>query len=354
MTEESQSMEVVTGGALAALTKGEVESQIDIAKRYPRSLDKFVKRATGLACIDKETAASCLYHRPVGRDKDGKQVFADGMSVRMAEIVGASYGNLRVHAMIIDQTERQVIARGMAIDLEANFASSAEVVESTIDSRGQPYNERLRTLIAKVALAKARRDATFQVVPRALAKPIEAEVQKLLLGSAKGLKERRDLAVQWIESLKIDAKRVYSALGISGPGDLTAEILTILTGIRTAIKDNETSLDEAFPVPEIKKPRAASDSDGSGDAETSPSSSPSKKTRESKPANGKKTEEPAEDKTEEEIEVCLKWLETAPAEEIVAESNFITEHVKNIKGWQNQVKVLAPLNDKKEQLRGQA
>lgn len=41
---EATSLEVVTGGALEALQRGEVESQIDVAKRYPRSLEKFKQR----------------------------------------------------------------------------------------------------------------------------------------------------------------------------------------------------------------------------------------------------------------------------------------------------------------------
>ena len=340
---ESKDMEVVTGGALAALTKGEVESQIDIAKRYPRSLDQFVKRATSLACIDKDTAASCLYHRPVGKDKEGKQVFADGMSIRMAEIVGASYGNLRVYATIIEQTERQVIARGMAIDLEANFASSSEVIEATIDSSGRPYNERLRTVIAKAALAKARRDATFQVVPKALAKPIELEVQKLLLGGAKGIKDRRAAAEEWIKSLKIEAKRVWTALGIKGPGDLNAELLATLLGIKTAIDDKETTVDEAFPMPEIKKLSAPDKASAAVDQKTTEGNGPSAKAGKEQP--------PPQDKSEEVIAACLKWLDEAPAEEILKDPNFITEHAKEIKGWQNQVKVLGPLNDKREDLR---
>jgi hypothetical protein len=217
-------------------------------------MEVFKATAISMATIDEETAESCLYRRPVGM-KDGVQQFAEGMSVRMAEIVGASYGNLRVAAQIIEQTPRFVRARGMAHDLQSNFAASSEVIESTVKKNGTPYDERMRIVIAKSALAKARRDATFQVVPRALAKPVEAEVRKVLLGDSQTLERRRATVCGWIAKVGLDEKRVWKALGIAGRSELNIDVLATLTGIRTAIKDNEVTIDEAFPP--LDAPKAA-------------------------------------------------------------------------------------------------
>lgn len=243
---EAEELEVMPVSMVESMTRGEINSQIETAKKYPRSMDKFKKRGIEMATSDDDTAASCIYRRPVGKE-EGKMKFAEGLSIRMAEIVGASYGNLRVYATLIEQTDRQVVARGMAMDLESNFASSSEVVESTVDKNGKPYTERMRAVIAKAALAKARRDATFQVVPKALAKPIEQAVRKLLMGEAKSLDKRRETVVGWIKALGINEKRVYDALAISGPADLGLDHIETLTGLRTAIKDGETTVDEAFP-----------------------------------------------------------------------------------------------------------
>lgn len=264
--DESGELVVLPSGAVEALNKSEIESQIAIAKRYPRTMEKFKTRATEMACVDEETAASCLYRRPVGKE-GGQQKYAEGMSIRMAEIVGASYGNLRVYATILSQTERQVVARGMAIDLESNFASSSEVVEITVDRNGRPYSERQAAVVAKAALAKARRDATFQVVPKALAKPIEQAVRKLLLGDAKSLETRRGQVAGWVKTLGIEEKRVWAALGVTGVADVGLKELETLTGLRTAIKDNETTIDEAFPPIEFQQPqpkKETKDADQSG------------------------------------------------------------------------------------------
>jgi hypothetical protein len=245
---ELVSVESSVNAALSQITKAEIDQQISTAHAYPRSLSKFKSRALEMATLDEETAESCIYSRPVGKDpKTGQQKYAEGMSVRMAEIVGACFGNLRVGAMIVEMTPRYVKARGFAHDLETNFASTSEVIESTVKANGLPYDERMRAVVAKAAISKARRDATFQVVPKALCKPIEAAARQAAIGDATTLGKRRDAAAGWVARLGIDPQRVWASLGVTGADDLTVEHLTTLTGVRTAIKDGEVSIDEAFP-----------------------------------------------------------------------------------------------------------
>ncbi len=246
--------------ALAQITKGEIDQQIATAHQYPRSIAKFQKRALEMVTLDEETASSCLYSRPVGKGPDGKQKFADGMSIRMAEVVGSCYGNLRVGAMLVEMTPRYVKARGFAHDLETNFASTSEVVESTVDRNNRPFSERMRVVVAKAALSKARRDATFSVVPRALCKRLEADARKTAVGDATTLAKRRDTVMKWVASLGIEAARVFAALNVGGEADIGLDELTTLTGIKTAIKDGDTTIDEAFPpVEDATQPRSRAD-----------------------------------------------------------------------------------------------
>ena len=238
----SNELVAIEPSALEVIQRVEVDMQIATAHKYPRSMQAFKSRARSMALIDEDTAASCIYSRPVGGGKN-----AEGLSVRAAEIVGASYGNLRVAATIIEQTERYVKVRGMAHDLETNFACSTEVIESTIKKDGTPYDERMRIVIAKSALAKARRDATFQVVPKALFKSIEVECKALALGEGASITTRRARITAWINKIGIDAKRVWAMLGIVGEADMTDEHFITLTGLKTAITDGEVTPDEAFP-----------------------------------------------------------------------------------------------------------
>ncbi len=249
MTQEPthlETVEVLPPSALESITRAEVDVQVSTAHKFPRSMASFKRRAVEMATMDEDTAASCIYSRPVGGGK-----YAEGLSVRTAEIVGACYGNLRVGAMIVEQTERQVTARGFAHDLESNFASSCEVIESTVKKDGTPFDERMRVVVAKSALAKARRDATFQVVPKALCKPIEIAARAVVLGDATTLDKRRGQVMAWIGQLGVDPQRVFTALGIKGEAEIGLDQMTTLTGLKTAIKDGEVTIDEAFPKPAV-------------------------------------------------------------------------------------------------------
>lgn len=248
---ELMSVDASVNQALAQITKAEIDQQIATAHAYPRSIARFQKRALEMVTLDEETAESCIYSRPVGKKKDenGNWVteYAEGMSIRLAEIVGACYGNLRVGAMMVEMNPRYVKARGYAHDLESNFANASEVIEATVDKNGNPYSERMRAVVAKAALSKARRDATFTVVPKALCKALETAARQTAIGDASTLGKRRAAVMSWVNKLGIDPARVFAALNITGEADIGIDQLTTLTGLKTSIKDGEVKIDEAFP-----------------------------------------------------------------------------------------------------------
>jgi hypothetical protein len=238
---------IVEKSALEIMERSMIDVQIATAKQYPRNIQRFQATAKALATIDRETAESCVYSRPVGKDERGRPVFAKGESIRLAEIVAASYGNLRVQGMVVEVTPKYVKAVGVAHDLETNYAAKAEVVESTLTSKGYPMSERMRIVIAKAAQSKAMRDAIFRVVPKGLCKSIVAEANAVIFGSNKSMSERRAMVDAWVKKLPIDPKRIWNALGVQCLEEITEDELELLTGIRTAMKDGDTTLDEAFP-----------------------------------------------------------------------------------------------------------
>jgi len=243
---DTQELELVLEGttpsAIEALERASFDVQISTAKKYPRSMETFKKRALDMVALDQETAASCIYRRPVGGGK-----VAEGMSIRMAEIVAACYGNIRIMSMVVEQTPQFVKCRSVAHDLESNVLIASEVIESTLDKHGNPYGARQRIVTAKAALKKSQRDATFSVIPRALCKPLMKEAYKVEAGG-RTIEQRRTAAQDWIKSLGVDEKRVWGALGIKGAADLGDGELSELLGIRTAINDGEATIDEAFPL----------------------------------------------------------------------------------------------------------
>ena len=259
--QQIQQLEVVNT-SLEQIERAQYDVAVATAQKYPRNITHFHRDAIALVKMDQETAESCIFRRPVGK-KDGREEYAEGMSVRMAEIVAACYGNIVYGSLIVEQTDRHVKARGQARDIQRNVTASSEVVESTVTKDGRPFSERMRIVVAKAALSKARRDALFQVVPRALCKPIETAARQVITGSQKPLAERRAAVVSWISKTSISPARVWAALGITSEVELNDEHLMELQGIRNAIKDGECTIDDAFPkiepatqsVEDLVKPR---------------------------------------------------------------------------------------------------
>ena len=244
--QQVEHVEVFPLGATEAIERAAIDVQIATAHRYPRSLAVFMARAKDMVSVDKSTAESCMYSRPVGK-KDGRTIYASGESIRLAEIVAACYGNLRYGGMITEMTERYVKAQGAAHDLETNAAVTAEVIESTVDRNGRPYSERQRVIMAKAAQSKAIRDAIFRVVPKSLCRPVVEVAQEVALGEGVSMADRRGGLARWIVSLDIDPERVWLSLGVEGLDDITNKHLILLTGVKTAIKDGDVAISEAFP-----------------------------------------------------------------------------------------------------------
>lgn len=254
--EGAQSVEVAATEptAMFQMERASIDIQIATAHAYPRSIDKFLSRAKALVAVDEETAQSCLYRRPVGKE-GGKMVYAEGESIRMAEIVAACYGNLRAQVIIAEMNPTYVKAIGMAMDLESNYAVRAEVVESTVDRNGRPYSERMRVVAAKACQSKALRDAIFRVVSKSLCKSIVGVAKDVALGKGQTTGERRENVKKWLTLIHVPIERVCEALGVPSIENMGDNEFLTLAGLKTAIKDGDITIDEAFPLPEEDKPK---------------------------------------------------------------------------------------------------
>jgi len=253
MKNEIEHVEVtaVESNALFAMERAEIDIQIATAKKYPRSIEVFHQQASDMIRANKQIAAECIYRRPVGKE-EGKMKYVEGPSVRLAEIVAACYGNLRIATIITEVSPRQVKAQGIAFDLEKNIAVKKDCLESTVTKQGVPFTERMRVIVAKACQSKAMRDAIFGVVPRALCTPLLDLAANVALGG-KTLDESRKAVGEWIKGLNIPEQRVWDAIDVKGLRDISTTHLHLLAGLRTAIQDGDCTIDEAFPPPENGK-----------------------------------------------------------------------------------------------------
>lgn len=266
-TVETTAVEIFRGGAeaLEAIERGAIDIQVSTAKAYPRSVEKAQKEAIALACTDQETAESMIYALPRG-DK-----LIEGPSVRLAEIVGYCWQNLRVQGTIVAVEERQVIAMGTAFDLERNQAVQVTVPLSIITNKGTRYSDDLIAMTCRRAVAMSRRDAILAVVPRVFVKPIEEAARKKALGEGGKLEQNRQRALAWLSKLGVDDARVCALLGIESVQKIGEQELLKLLGLRNEIHEGEISVEEAFPKLETE--------DEPGAPAARPEGSPNEKVR---------------------------------------------------------------------------
>lgn len=237
--DEPEAIEVQTSGMLATLNKAEIDVQIATAHQWPRAVSKFKREAMAMATLDEETAGAMFYALPRG----GRRI--EGPSIRLAEIVGSAWGNLRYGSRVVDIDEHFVTAQGACFDLEKNVACSVEVRRRITDSKGRRYNDDMITVTANAAMSIALRNAIFKVVPFAFVKDIYDAAKKVSLGEGMTMEQRRTAALDWYSKFA-KPEAVLVMLGKKGVEDIDEEDLILLRGLRTSIMDGETTWDRAY------------------------------------------------------------------------------------------------------------
>lgn len=232
--------ENVSQEVLSLLTKAEIDSQISTAKAFPRSIKTFMEKVRSIATVNEAVASSCGY----SLKRQGTTI--TGPSVRFAEIVVSSYGNIRAAARVVANDGKTITAQGICHDLETNTVATIEVKRRITDKYGRTFSEDMQVVTGNAACAIAYRNAVFKVVPAALTEDIFEDVMKVAKGTLATLTTRREKAVQWFASMGIRPEQVYKKLEVKGVEDIDLDKLHLLNGFKTAIKNQESTLAEIF------------------------------------------------------------------------------------------------------------
>ena len=250
--------QVVSVSAIGAINRSEVECQLDAAHRYPRftrqrGVQQWSNEVKTLATITREVAESCIYTLP-RKDKNGKPKPIVGQSIRFAEIVASTWGNLHVASRIVAVEAGNVVSQGGAWDLEKNLRTTTEVRRNILTRNGQRYSEDMITVTGNAAAAIARRNAIFAVVPKAYRDPIFEQVRAVAAGTKADLGKRRQEVIDKLIKMGAKAENICPAIGVATVEDIGIDELTILIGLGTAIKDGGSTVEQAFPSPQAEAP----------------------------------------------------------------------------------------------------
>lgn len=250
--ENETVLQVVSQDALSLITKAEIDTQIATAKAFPRSLKMFQDRAMSMATLSEDIAASCGYAVP----RSGKNI--EGPSVRLAEIVCSSYGNIRSGARVIANDGKTITAQGICHDLETNNCVTVEVKRKITDKMGRTFSEDMQVVTGNAACAIAYRNAVFKVVPAALVEDVYEKTKEVARGTAETLGKRRDKALAYFRDLGVKDTQICEVLNVKKVEDIDLDRLSTLTGMRSAIKNGESTIKDLF---EVKAPAPATKED---------------------------------------------------------------------------------------------
>ncbi len=252
---ETEVITVSGSDMLEAINRSEVDIQVATAHRFPRDIEKCRANILALAAMDDTIAYNCFYHLE-RKDKDGNKSVIEGPSIRLAEIIAASWKNLRIAARIIGNDGKTITAQGVCHDLETNVAYSVETKRSILTSKGYAYSQDMQVVVGNAAAAIALRNAICKVVPAVLINSCIKSIQQKALEHIK----QQGVGSQWTQWLgfmqgtyKLSEKDILDYLGRKDGSKVTAEDIQKLAGAYNAIKEQTTTVEEVFKKPKEQK-----------------------------------------------------------------------------------------------------
>lgn len=226
-----------------AQDKAMIDMQIATAKRYPRNVQRAIQNSMAIITLDAETAKTCHYSVPRGNKS------VSGPSVHLAKILAQNWGNMRIEAKVVATDEKHVTSQAVAFDLETNLAIKVEVKRSIVGKFGR-YNDDMITVTGNAGNSIALRNAVLAVIPKGVVDKCYNTAKAMITGDVSDETKLIARRKQVVDGLKdtygVVEKDILAAIGKQAINHITADDIIVLIGIGQAIKDGDTTVEEAF------------------------------------------------------------------------------------------------------------
>jgi hypothetical protein len=222
------------------LARAELDIQITTAKAYPRNERNFVDKAISMVTISRETAESCIYCLKRGNTE------IKGASVRLAEIVASSWGNMHAATRIIENDGKFITAQAVAWDMENNVKISTEVKRSITNKEGRTFTQDMQVVTGNAAASIALRNAILKVIPKSLVDMVYDAAVKHAIGDQKTFNSRRQEIFNRFNKMGIDNQKIFDFYNKKTIEEFGEEDIVSLIGIGTSIKEGTLKIDKAF------------------------------------------------------------------------------------------------------------
>lgn len=241
--ETTNEVQIVSQDVVYLQDKAAIDVQISTAKAYPRNIKRATDNAVAIVTMDKDTAAACTYSVPRG----GKAI--TGPSIHLAKILAQMWGNLRIEAKVVSIEQREVTSEAVCFDLENNLAVKTQVKRSIIGKTGR-FSQDMITVTGNAANSIAMRNAILTCIPRGIVDRVYGAAKQVITGDIsdeqKLIAKRKQVIDKLKDTYSVTEAEVLSVVGKQTIDHVTPDDLVVLIGVGTAIKDGDTTIDEAF------------------------------------------------------------------------------------------------------------
>ena len=102
------------------------------------------------------------------------------------------------------------------------------------------------------ACAIAKRNAILGAVPKGVWRRAYTAVESVIAGDVKTLAERREKAMKAFAAFGVKPEQIFAALDIAGIEEIGIDHIGTLTGMHSALRSGEATVEEMFAKPDAK------------------------------------------------------------------------------------------------------
>lgn len=246
------SMTPITGVAMDAATRSEINMQVEFARQNPRSITAVLKELEELITLNQAIAEESFYTLK-RKDKEGNVKLIQGPSIRFAEVLCYCWGHVRWQKQIADVDAEWVTGEGVFMDLQRNILGRVRTKRRITDKNNRRYNADMIQTTGNAASSVAYRNAVTGSVPQALWKDILEKAKVVAIGGTASIGEKRTKALEYGAKIGVSPESIFETLGVQGINDIGVDELIALRGLFNSLKDGETTIEEAFGDPHEKE-----------------------------------------------------------------------------------------------------
>lgn len=230
--------------------KAAIDIQISTAKAYPRNIRRATDNALAIVTMDPAIAQTCTYSVPRG----GKKV--SGPSVHLAKIIAQVWGNMRIDAKVVDIDHVRITSEAVCWDLESNLAIKAQIKRSISGKTGR-FSEDMITVTGNAANSIALRNAVLSVIPKGIVDKVYNAAKQTITGDISDKNKLIAKRVEIFNSLRdafgVSDKEILASIGKAAIDFVAGDDLVTLVGIGQAIRDGDTTVEQAFKGEKTKE-----------------------------------------------------------------------------------------------------